>query len=169
MKLRNLATIYIFKEDRVLLIHRAGSRIFKDTLWSGIGGHFESDEMNDPIKCILRELYEETGIKNEDISNLKLRYITSRKADKEIRQQYIFFAHMENMNKNIIACDEGEISWINTENLFKRKMSFTNSECLKHYFEEGFKDDTIYSGAVSVVDEKPKMSWVTLKDFSTEY
>jgi len=76
---------------------------------------------------------------------------------------------MENTNKNIIACDEGKISWINTEDLFKRKMSFTNSECLKHYFEEGFKDDTIYSGAVSVVDEKPKMSWVTLMDFSTEY
>ena len=169
MKLRNLTTIYIFNEDNVLLIQRTGSRVFKGTLWSGIGGHFDCDEMNDPIKCILRELYEETGIQKDDITNLKLRYITTRKADKEIRQQYIFFANMKNTNKNIIACDEGEISWINTEDLFNRKMSFTNSECLKHYFEEGFKDDTIYSGAVNVNDGKPNMNWVALKDFSTKY
>lgn len=169
MNLRNLATIYIFNEDSVLLIKRTGSRVFKGTLWSGIGGHFECDEMNSPTECILRELYEEAGLSKEDISDLNLRYITTRKADNEIRQQYIFFAKMKNTSKAVAPCDEGEITWVNTVDLFNRKMSFTNSECLKHYFEHGFKDDSIYCGAVKVVDEKPEIEWVAINDFSTQY
>lgn len=37
MKLRNLATIYLCNNDKVLLMYRVGSRLFKDSLWAGIG------------------------------------------------------------------------------------------------------------------------------------
>ncbi len=72
MKLRNLATIYIFNDDKVLLIHRVGSRLFNGPIWAGIGGHFEKDELNDPKACVIRELFKETGIDESMIKDLSL-------------------------------------------------------------------------------------------------
>ena len=86
-----MASIYILNQDKVLMLYRIGSRVVAPS-WCGIGGHFENNELNNPEKCILRELYEETGIKSEDICNLKLKYITLRLKNGEIRQVYFFFA-----------------------------------------------------------------------------
>lgn len=62
MKLRNMATVYICNDNKILMMYRVGSRVFKGALWAGIGGHFEMDELNEPRKCAVRELFEETGI-----------------------------------------------------------------------------------------------------------
>lgn len=114
-------------------MYRVGTRIFKGSLWAGIGGHFEKDELNELTNCVLRELFEETGITINDINNLKLKYITTRMANDEIRHQYIYFADLSNKSVNISSCDEGEISWIEMNEILGLKMSFTNGECLKHY------------------------------------
>jgi len=169
MKLRNLATIYIFNGNKILMMYRIGSRLFKGALWAGIGGHFEKDELNEPTKCVLRELLEETGIKIEDLDNLKLKYITTRKANDEIRQQYIYFANLTNKSVDILHCDEGEISWIEIDEILNLKMSFTNGDCLKHYFSVGKNNDEIYSGVVNVLEDKPTMNFIALRDFSTTY
>ena len=58
--------------------------------------HFEKEELNDARACALRELYEETGIAEEEIENLSLRYITLRRKNDEIRQNYYFFADLYN-------------------------------------------------------------------------
>lgn len=169
MKLRNMATVYIFNDDKVLMMYRVGSRVFKGSLWAGIGGHFENDEMNDPTKCVLTELFEETGIAEEDIENLKLRYITTRRAGDEIRQQYIFMANLKNKAVSVIMCDEGETSWVPVNETLKLKMSFTNGECLKHYFNTAKNDDELYSGVVDVYENTPKMNFILLRSFSTTY
>lgn len=169
MNLRNLATIYIFSGNKILMMYRIGSRVFKGALWAGIGGHFENDELNDPTKCVLRELFEETGITRNDIDNLKLKYITTRMATDEIRQQYIYFADLSNHNVNILPCDEGEISWIKMNRILDLKMSFTNGECLKHYFNVCKNNDDIYSGVVNVLEDIPSMNFILLRDFNTAY
>jgi ADP-ribose pyrophosphatase len=169
MKLRNMASIYIFNDEKVLMMYRVGSRVFKGALWAGIGGHFENDELNDPTKCVLRELFEETGIKEVDIENLKLKYITTRRAEDEIRQQYIFTANLSNKAVTIIPCDEGETSWVSVSDVLIRKMSFTNGECLKHYFSIGKNDNELYSGVVNVLENKPAMAFIPLRSFSTTY
>lgn len=169
MKLRNMATIYISNNDEILMMFRTGSRVFKGSLWVGIGGHFENDELNEPEKCVLRELFEETGITNNDIVNLSLKYITIRKANEEIRQQYIYFADLSNKNINILHCDEGDVSWLKISEISQLKMSFTNEECLKHYFEIGKYDDGIYSGTVKVINDIPTIEFISLKDFITSY
>lgn len=169
MKLRNMAGIYITNGDRMLMMYRVGSRVFKGALWAGIGGHFENDELNEPTECVLRELFEETGITANDIENLKLKYITTRKAGDEIRQQYLYFANLHNKDVNIQSCDEGEVFWIETNQILKLKMSFTNGECLKHYFSTGKNDDELYSGVVNVSDGIPAMYFIPLRDYSTSY
>ena len=112
MLLRNIATIYVFDGDKILLMYRVGSRLFNEEIWVGIGGHFENDEMDDPYRCAMRELTEETGLSVNDISNLKLKYITTRKTPGEIRQQYIFFTNLINKSVELAASGEGNTYWI---------------------------------------------------------
>jgi 8-oxo-dGTP diphosphatase len=169
MKLRNMTVIYIINNDKILLMYRVGSRVFSGALWVGIGGHFEQEELNEPEKCILRELFEETGITENDISDLKLKYITMRKAKEEIRLQYVYFANLKNEKVSISPCDEGEVTWQGIDRISGLKMSFTNGECLKHYFEKGIANDEIYSGVVKVIDNEPEMQFIALRDFDTSY
>jgi 8-oxo-dGTP diphosphatase len=80
-------------------------------------GDFENEELNDPEKCILRELSEETGIYEKDIADLKLKYITIRRYKEEIRQQYIYFARLINKNIRLAECDEGILEWVALGNI----------------------------------------------------
>lgn len=72
-----MTSIYILREDCLLLLYRVGSRVVEPS-WCGVGGHFEPEELNRPDLCILRELEEETGITPQDITPPELRYITLR-------------------------------------------------------------------------------------------
>ena len=47
MKLRNMTSIYILREDCLLLLYRVGSRVVEPS-WCGVGGHFEPEELNRP-------------------------------------------------------------------------------------------------------------------------
>ena len=168
MNLRNIATVYIFDENRILLMHRVGSRLFNGSIWVGIGGHFEEYELNDPEACALRELCEETGLSESDIDNLHLKYITMRMTPDEIRQQYIFTATLKNKTKQLIKSDEGELHWIPTNELFDRKMAFSNIETLKHFFAVGKYNDSIYTGTVTEKDGALSVNFAALKAYGRE-
>ena len=86
MKLRNMASVYILHEDQILLLYREGSRIANHLYTASAGGHFETDELNDPYACMARELKEELGLTPDVFSSLSLRYITMRNRNGEIRQ-----------------------------------------------------------------------------------
>lgn len=58
IRLRNMTSLYISRGTKMLLLYRIGSRVVPPS-WCGIGGHFEPYELNDPRKCVLRELKEE--------------------------------------------------------------------------------------------------------------
>ena len=97
-KLRNMASVYIRSEDKLLLLYRQGNSIVSN-LWIGsAGGHFEEGEVKDAQQCLLRELYEELTISEASLSNLSLRYVTLRYADGELRQNYYFFAELADPN-----------------------------------------------------------------------
>ena len=60
MKLTTLC--YIEKDDSYLMLHRVKKENdANQDKWIGVGGKFEPDEM--PEECLLREVYEETGLK----------------------------------------------------------------------------------------------------------
>ena len=46
-KLRNMTAVYIFREGKLLMLYRVGSRVVAPS-WCGVGGHFEQAELNDP-------------------------------------------------------------------------------------------------------------------------
>lgn len=82
-KLRNMTAVYLFREGKLLMLYRVGSRVVAPS-WCGVGGHFEQAELNDPRACALRELREETGLTEESLEELRLRYITLRMKNGEI-------------------------------------------------------------------------------------
>ncbi len=147
-KLRNMAGIYIIDKDKMLLLYRIGSRVVKPS-WCNIGGHFEMNELNDAKACALREMFEETGIKESDITNLILKYVTIRFIDSEIRQNYYFFAELRNKELELKHCDEGLLEWVDRNNVLNRDMPFTAKEVLRHYLSVGNATKDIYAGVAS--------------------
>lgn len=100
-KLWNMTSLYLRHGNELLLLYRIGSKVVGDSYVASAGGHFESEELNDARACALRELYEEMGIKEREIDQLSLRYITLRRKDNEIRQNYYFFCGAERAERRI--------------------------------------------------------------------
>ena len=94
MKLRNMTGIYLSCGGQMLLLYRQGGRVVSDRWIASAGGHFEKEELNDPKVCVLRELKEELNLTEDDLENLKMRYIGLRCVNGEIRQNYYFFASL---------------------------------------------------------------------------
>lgn len=110
------------------------------------GGHFEDFELNDAKACVLRELEEELGLKYSEIKNLSLRYITLRRTKGEIRQNYYFFADLNNGVDECLVSDEGICKWFLYSELSKLEMPFTAKYVIEHYLNVGQKTDEIYCG-----------------------
>ena len=62
LKLRNMTSLYLVREDAVLCLFRIGSRVANNRYIGSAGGHFEKEELNDARSCILREMEEELGL-----------------------------------------------------------------------------------------------------------
>ena len=143
--LRNMTTIFLRNRDNFLMLFRIGSKVVEPS-WCGIGGHFEEYELNDPKSCVIRELFEETGITELDIENLKLRYMTIRLKNKEIRQNYYYFADLLSDDIDLAYCSEGQLKWLEKDAILNYDMPYTAKECLKHYLKTDFTSNEIYVG-----------------------
>ena len=84
-KLRNMTSLYLVNDEGVLCLYRIGSRVANHRYVGSAGGHFEPHELNDAKACVLREAREELGLSQEELEGLKLRYITYRLKNGEIR------------------------------------------------------------------------------------
>lgn len=161
-KLRNMASLYLRQGNRLLLLYRIGSKVISDSYTASAGGHFEKEELNDARACVLRELYEETGLMEREIDNLSLRYITLRLKNKEIRQNYYFFADLINDKKEITS-NEGNLKWFHLEDLLKTmpEMPFSAHYVVKHYIEIGKDTDALYAGIAT----ESGVEFIEMKEF----
>lgn len=147
-KLRNMTAIYIRKSDKMLMLYRVGSRVVPPS-WCGIGGHFEKDELNNAKAAVLREMNEEIGLTKDDIENLQFRYVTLRRKNGEIRQNYYFFADLREGAEIKADCDEGTLEWVEMDKVCEREMPFTAKYMLEHYMSIGRFDDKVYGGVTT--------------------
>ncbi|MDE6975995.1 MAG: NUDIX domain-containing protein, partial [Lachnospiraceae bacterium] len=61
VKSRLTTLCYIEKDGKYLMLHRVSKKEdINQGKWIGVGGHFEGEES--PEECLLREVYEETGL-----------------------------------------------------------------------------------------------------------
>ena len=145
-KLRNMASVYLRRDNQLLLLFRQGGSIVSN-LWIGsAGGHFEKDELRDARACVLRELYEELAINEDSLKNLSLRYVTIRYAGGELRQNYYFFADLSDDSITMPASTEGITQWFSFHELSNLPMPFTARYMIDHYIQTGQYDDTLYGG-----------------------
>ena len=149
-QLRNMTGLYLRKGDQLLLLYRLGSKVISDSYAASAGGHFEKEELNDAKACVLRELYEETGLTEKDVDNLSLRYVTVRLKNGELRQNYYFFADLIDDAKEITS-NEGNLEWFQIEKLleYPPEMPYTAQYVVKHYAEIGKNTDVLYTGVAT--------------------
>lgn len=148
-KLRNMTAIYLFRDSKVLLLYRQGGKVVSDVWTGSAGGHFENYELNDAKACMLRELHEELGLREEDIDGLSLRYVTLRYVNEEIRQNYYFFANLKECVDDNLSSNEGICRWFPTEEIHSLEMPFTAKFVIEHYCGIGRTTDTLYVGVTT--------------------
>ncbi|MCS7460937.1 NUDIX domain-containing protein [Paenibacillus doosanensis] len=165
MEVRQMATAFLIHQEHVLMMKKARSKLFDFEFWGGIGGHLEYEELNFPMKASYREIEEETGFKENEINNFKLKYILIEDSHGEIRQQYVYFG--ETTHRNFIASDEGDLFWIHKNELLNLKTSKMIQSTIQHFLEN--PDETsICVGSLTVNDEQiPQIQWTTVKQTST--
>ena len=159
IRLRNMTSLYLVRENEVLCLYRIGSRVANNKYIGSAGGHFEEHELNDPKKCILREMREELGIMESDVEELCLRYVTHRLVDGEIRQNYYFFASLKEDRE--LSSTEGILRWIPFEEVPSLEMPVSAKNMILHYLKEGRFTDSVYAG----ISEENGTNFVILQDF----
>lgn len=145
-KLRSMATVYLTCGDKVLLLYRQGSSAVADSWVGSAGGHFEPEEFCDARACVLRELQEELGLQESQLRGLALRYIVLRRAEKEIRQNYYFFAELPGGEDMALRSDEGILKWVQIHELFHYEMPATAKQMLGHWSAGGRFTQEVYGG-----------------------
>lgn len=158
-RLRNMTSLYLAREGEILCLYRIGSRVANNKYVGAAGGHFEPEELNDPEKCILREMQEELGLSESDVEDLTLRYITIRLINGEIRQNYYFFARLK-QNTDLVST-EGVLRWVPFEEMESLEMPVSAKPMIMHYLKEGRFTDHIYCG----VTEADSTKFVIMQDF----
>ena len=106
--MRNTTLCYI-QNDRgqTLLLHRVKKEndLNKDK-WIGVGGGFEDKES--PEDCLLREVYEETGL---TLTRWRYRGIVTFVSDRW-ETEYMHLYTADGWTGDIIECNEGTLEWV---------------------------------------------------------
>ncbi len=143
MKLRHMAVALLVNQNNdILFLQKGEDHHFLPGYLVPIGGHMEKEEMSDPKRACIREIREEAGLTEDDLSNLKLKYVVHRILEDEIRIQYIFVAQI-NEGAQLIESDEGKLYWKSLEQIETSKITKPIKYVCKHYFDVGKKADTI--------------------------
>lgn len=160
-KLRNMVSVYLLCEDKMLLLYRQGSRVVNDVWVGSAGGHFEEKELNNAKACMLREMEEELSITGDMICDLELRYVTLRRAKGEIRQNYFFFARLTGGYDMKLTSNEGVLKWFLLSELKSLEMPFTAHYVIEHYLDTGQYNHKMYGG----IADGEKLVFVEMPDF----
>ena len=159
IKVRNMTSVYFLRENEILCLYRIGSKVADKMYVGAAGGHFECNEMNYPEACVLRELNEELGLRENDISGLTLRYITHRLKNGELRQNYYFFATLN--KEGDLHSTEGNLRWVSHEDFPELPMPVSAKHMILHYLDVGRFDDKLYAG----ITEESGTRFVVMEEF----
>lgn len=141
-----MATVYLFHNEKILLLYRKGGRVVNNVWTGSAGGHFEESDLNDARSCVLREMKEELGLCPDKIDGLTLRYITMRNTNGEIRQNYYFFATLKEILSDDLISNEGDCKWFSINEIGGLEMPFTAKYVLEHFLTYGHLSTDIYVG-----------------------
>lgn len=103
---------YIEREGQYLMLHRVKKQHDENQdKWIGVGGKFEDGES--PEDCVLREVYEETGLR---LTHWRYRGLVTFVSDRW-PTEYMHLFHATGFTGTPKDCDEGELAWIDKRQL----------------------------------------------------
>ena len=107
----NTTLCYITSGDQVLMLHRTKKEndLNKDK-WIGIGGKFEANES--PDECLLREVYEETGL---TLNTWKCHGVITFLTDGEFEGEFMYLFSSDDFSGALKDCDEGDLQWVSRD------------------------------------------------------
>ena len=111
--MRNTTLCYLERGRDYLMLHRVKKEVDENKdKWIGIGGKFEEGES--PEDCLLREVWEETGL---TLTSWRYRGIVTFVSD-EWGTEYMHLFTADAWEGQIRQdCDEGVLEWIHREKL----------------------------------------------------
>ena len=120
MKSKLTTLCYLEKNDSYLLLHRIKKQndINKDK-WIGVGGHFEDFES--PDECLVREVFEETGLKLNSYQFRGIVTFVSHDSGEKM-YEYMCLYTSSDFSGNMIDCDEGKLEWVKKTDM--KKLNF---------------------------------------------
>ena len=107
----NSTLCYITRGDEVLMLHRVKKKndINKDK-WIGSGGKFEAEES--PDECLLREAWEETGLK---LTSWKCRGVVTFLTNGQWEGEFMYLFTADGFEGELKECDEGQLQWVSRD------------------------------------------------------
>ena len=105
---------YIERDDSYLMLHRVSKKndVNKDK-WIGVGGHFEEGES--PDECLMREVYEETGL---TLTSHRFRGIVTF-SQEGYGTEYMCLYTADGYEGELKPCSEGVLEWVKKEDLLQ--------------------------------------------------
>lgn len=164
ISIRHIAVAFIENDNKWLMMKRHKKQKIAGGLYAPVGGHLECKEFQNPVDACLREVYEETQIQSNKLSNIRLKYIILRQKENEIRIQYVYF--MTSDQTEVLANEEGDLEWLDASKLLELQTTFTTHEVLKHFLTQSTYEEPVLVGTV---DHEPKMHFVAIEDFDHPY
>ena len=102
---------YIEKDGQYLMMHRVSKKNdLNQDKWIGIGGKFEGDES--PDECLLREAYEETGLR---LTSWQCRGVVTFLTNGPWEGEFMYLFTADGFEGQLKECDEGQLQWISRD------------------------------------------------------
>lgn len=108
----NTTLCYIERDGAYLMLHRVKKKNdVNHDKWIGLGGKFEQDES--PDECLLREVYEESGLR---LSSWRARGIITF-VNTEAPTEYMHLFTADAFEGEPGVCSEGVLEWVSKDRL----------------------------------------------------
>lgn len=116
--MKDTTLCYIEKDGKYLMLHRNKKKNdLNEGKWIGVGGKFEPGETAE--ECLLREVYEETGVKLTSYRYRGIIYFISDVWEDEAMYLYTADAYEGEIS---FDCDEGELAWVDKDKILDLRL-----------------------------------------------
>lgn len=127
----NTTLCYIEQDDNYLMLLRNKKQTdLNKGKWIGVGGHFEEGES--PEECLIREVYEETGL---TLTEYSFRGIVTFVSD-ERGTEYMHLFTARGFSGEVKECNEGTLAWIPKSEILNLNLWEGDRVFLKLLFED---------------------------------